>query len=290
MNHLILGYGYCGFYLAKQLLQQGQSVTAISRELNPLFVLEGLKHIATDIIDYCPSQLSDTSDTIVYYMIPPPSHGIDDSLLNAFLQSTSIKPAKVIYFGSSGVYGDHQGKLVNEQTSCHLHYDRQYRRLDAEKQWQDFCQHHAIDCVILRVAGIYGPGRLPIDKAQAQSAIINRNQAPLSNHIYVNDLSHIAVLLALHSKAKGIYNIADNQPKVMGTLQQYVATHLGLPKAPTQSFEQAWQEASPMKREFMRASKQLSIDRLQSTLGKSLQLTPLLIGIQESIITQGLLS
>lgn len=284
MNHLILGYGYCGFYLAKHLLQQGQSVTAISRQLNPLFKLNGLEHVATDVTNYCQSL---PSNTIVYYMIPPPSHGLKDTILQHYLQSTAIKPAKVIYFGSSGVYGCHQGQLINEQAPCHLHHDRQYRRLDAEKQWQDFCHHQAIDCVILRIAGIYGPDRLPIAAAEMQSAVINADEAPLSNHIYIHDLSKIAALLALHQHAKGIYNVADGHPSLMGSLQQHVAAALNLPKAPQQSMEQLWQQASPMKREFMQASKQLSIKRLQDTLGSSFTITPLSVGINESLIAQG---
>jgi len=286
MNHLILGYGYCGYYLAKHLLENGQTVTAVSRHYPPSLVLKGLNHLNTDIAAYHPAN---TSDTIVYYLIPPPSHGIKDSVLQTFLKSSTMKPAKVIYFGSSGVYGCHQGQLINEQANCYLQHERQYRRLDAEKQWQDFCEQQHIDCIILRVAGIYGPGRLPITAAQTQSAIIKSDEAPLSNHIYIKDLTQITALLASHHQAKGIYNIADGHANRMGLLQQQVAKELGIPLAPEQSFEIIWQQASPMRREFMQASKRLSIKHLQDTLGNTLSLTPLSVGVRASLITQGML-
>jgi len=54
MHHLIIGYGYVGYYLAKQLLSTNAEVTAVSRQLNPLFNLPHLNHIACNITSLLP--------------------------------------------------------------------------------------------------------------------------------------------------------------------------------------------------------------------------------------------
>lgn len=284
MHHVIIGYGYTGFHLAKYLISKQKTITAISRHLDETQNVPGVEYVQHDIQT---PFLWTRQNAIVYYLIPPPSTGKQDTLLQTFLKTSNIKPAKLIYFGSSAVYGDQSGSWVDENTSCQVTFDRQFRRLDAENQCQEFAMEKAIDCVLLRIGGIYGPNRLPIDAAIKQSALITPESAPDTNVIYVKDLAQIAALLAITPDAKGIYNISDGLPEPMGTLQQQVATCLGLPPAPFHGFEQVWAEASAMKREFMHASKRLSIKTLEMTLGKSLVFTPKMTAINESLREEG---
>lgn len=283
MHHVIIGYGYTGFHLAKYLISKQETVTAVSRHLDETQNVPGVKYVQQDIQT---PFLQTWHNAIVYYLIPPPHTGKYDTLLQTFLKTSNIKPVKLIYFGSSAVYGDQSGNWVDENTSCKVTCDRQLRRLDAEKQCQEFAMQNAIDCILLRIGGIYGPNRLPIDAAIKQSALIKPESAPDTNLIYVRDLAQIAALLAIIPGAKGIYNISDGLPEPMGSLQQQVATCLGLPPAPFHDFEQVWAEASAMKREFMHASKRLSIKALQMTL-QSLTLTPKKTAISESLREEG---
>jgi nucleoside-diphosphate-sugar epimerase len=280
MHHLIIGYGYCGFYLASHLLKQGQAVTVLSRHQNPAFLLLPLNYLIQDIST---ALTWSEPETVLYYFVPPTSQGQTDTLLQQFISQSSLKLKKVVYCSSTAVYGDHQGAWVDEQALCHLHYSRQYSRLDAEKQWQDYCAQHSIDCIILRAAGIYGPQRLPVEAARHQSPLIHPEEAPFSNHIYVEDLAKITAQLALHSNASGLYNLADGQPQKMGTLQSLTAKALQIQPAPYASFKRIWEQASPMKREFMSASKRLSINALQQALPPTLSLTSLEEGVAASI-------
>lgn len=287
MHHLIIGYGYAGFHLAKYLISKKESVTAVSRHLDDSQNVPGVNYIQHDI--QTPLVWS-KQDTILYYLIPPPATGQHDTLLQAFINVSPIKPAKVIYFGSSGVYGDKSGDWVDEESPCSISFDRQNRRLDAEKQCMQFSIENNIDCVLLRIAGIYGPGRLPIDAARKQATLIDPQFAPATNLIYVKDLAQIAASLAMSNHAQGIYNVADGLPEPMGSLQQHVAKLLGIASAPFQSFQEAWADASAMKREFMQASKCLSIKALQMTLTDSLAITPKEIAISESLHEEGIRS
>ena len=280
MHHLLIGYGYCGYHLAKLLLAQQQEVTALSRHLDPSLKLPGLTHLAHDLAK---PLIWQQEDSILYYLIPPPEEGNTDRLLQHFLAHSDIQALKVIYFGSSGIYGNHRGAWVDEQAPCYLDKPRQKRRANAEEQWRHFCQQQEIDCILLRIAGIYGPKRIPSAAARAGLPLINPEEAPYSNTIYVKDLVNIAYQLACKIQVEGIYNIADGNPSPMGSLQQALAKELNLKPAPYQSFEQAWEQASSMKREFMEASKRLRIDALKITLGQLLHLTPLPEAIRESL-------
>lgn len=279
MHHLILGYGYCGYYLAQELLKDNQQVTAVSRHLDNEMKLPHLSHLKFDLNK--PLHWTEP-DTTVYYLIPPPSQGNYDSFLRQFLTQSVIKAKKIIYFGSSGVYGNHHGAWVDERSECVITNPRQLRRLDAEHQWLDYCNQQAIECILLRVAGIYGPHRLPIEAAKTKMPLIERDEAPFTNQIYIKDLASIAYSLASASNARGLYSVADGDPQPMGTLQQRVAEALNLEQAPIESWNQTFERASPMKREFMHASKKLSIQRLKATMGTTLSLTPMLKAISQS--------
>lgn len=280
MHHLIIGYGYCGYYLARLLLEKQQAVTAISRHLDSSMQLKGLTHQRHDLKQ---PLIWQKNQTVLYYLIPPPEEGEVDSLLEQFLAHSSIQVAKVIYFGSSAVYGDHQGAWVDEQTSWRLGSLRQQRRANAEQQWLQFCEQRAAECILLRIGGIFGPGRVPLEAAKSQVPLIEPKEAPYSNMIYVRDLANIAYQLAIRNNLAGIYNVADGLPRPMGALQQELAKILELPPAPYLSWEQAWQQASPLKREFMQASKCLRIEALKTNLKQSLHFTPFNEAIRDSL-------
>jgi len=270
MHHLILGYGYCGYYLAQKLVNEQQQVTVVSRHVKPELAIPGVKHSCHDIQH---PFIWEIPDTVIYYLIPPPGEGETDLCLRSFLSHASLQAKKVIYFGSSGVYGNHAGQWVTEHAECIIQHPRQLRRLDAEKTWLDYCVKNDILATSLRIAGIYGPGRLPIEAAISGTPLIEPQHAPYTNHIYVNDLVTIAYYLSQEHLLAPIYNIADGHPGPMGSLQQCVAKCLGARKAQYESWDTAWSKAGLMKKEFMLGSKKLDISCLRGQLGSRLTIT-----------------
>lgn len=279
MQHLILGYGYCGYFLAQELIKNGQQVTVVSRHQQQEYSLP-VTHIQQDITHPLPLL---EKDTCIYYLIPPPADGDSDKLVQQFLQHNSNTFKKVIYFGSSGVYGAHQGALVDEEDECRIQHSRQLRRLDAEQQWHTYCTQNNIALTLLRIGGIFGPNRLPITAAQQQQPLIYRQFAPLINHIYVRDLARIAFILANSNDNYRLLNVADGRPLAMGTVQSRIAKMLKIPPAPYQSWEDAWSTASPMKKEFLHGSKKLNINRLLAQLPASFAFTPLDTALKDSL-------
>ncbi len=251
MHFLILGYGFSGYYCAKKLLDDGHQVTAISRNYREDYSLNKLQHICSDVrklnINFKPNG--------IIYCAPPPSEGAYDTLLTETLAELARKNlvANIVYWGSSGVYGDHLGGWVDEGSVCHIDVDIQRRRLDAEKKIQSFAKTNKIMWSVLRVAGMFGPGRMP----STANSVIYLNEAPYSNLVYVEDVAYVATQAVLKNKTVGMLNVSDGLPKKMGTLQRIVANHKG-DTLTEQSYEEVMKSASPMRRYFLGASKRLS--------------------------------
>jgi len=260
MNHLILGYGYSAKYLSQYLLSQGHRVIAYSRTKDQ-DMPKGLRHA---VVDLKSTPLPLQKDVILYYFIPPSDP--QDQLLQHILSQLKIPPLKIVYCGSSGIYGDHQGQKVDESSYCHIQSPRQIARQSAENLIEHFASAHQLPFVLSRVAGIYGPKRLPINAVLSQEPVVKPSQAPLSNHIWVQDLAFILGLLGTKLDYSGILNIADGHPLPMGQMQQQLAQILKQPLAPEADFSSVYNHSSPMKQEFLTQSKHLVIQRLKTLL------------------------
>jgi nucleoside-diphosphate-sugar epimerase len=250
---LILGYGYAGFYCAKKLLADGHQVMGVSRTYPDEYRLEQLNHVCGDIrslnID------GDDKPDAIIYCAPPPSDGVCDTLLTEALAELVRKHlvANIVYWGSSGVYGDHAGGWVDEESACHINSDIQRRRLDAEAQIKTFAEHNRVAWSIMRVAGMFGPGRMP----STNKPVIYLDEAPYTNLVYIEDAAHVAVQAVLHKAGVGTINVSDGVPKKMGTLQRRVAAYQG-EVVIEQHYDEVMVTASVIKRHFLVASKQLS--------------------------------
>lgn len=277
-RHILMGYGYVASHLAKLLIQKNLEVVGISRQI-PKILTPGLHHLSQDIRQ---TQLDLQKEDILYYFIPPHHENEDDVIITDFLKKLTQAPKKIIYIGSSGIYGHHHGQWVDEQSPCHIESLRQTQRQSAESQFDDYCQRHHIPCARLRVAGIYGQERLPFDAVYAQAPVIHPHEAPFINHIYVKDLVNILAYLGTDIIYHGILNIADGTPTPMGALQQQLAKILKCPLAENDYFEKILSTASPMKKEFMSQNKKLNIQRLLQILKPStISLTPMNAALTE---------
>lgn len=281
MKHLILGYGYCGYYLAQELLKQRHRVWTLSRNIKDDYLLDGVTHLQGDLFsNFCFSE----SVSVIHYLIPPQSAGKNDERIKQWLDSNTIQTKKIVYYGSSGVYGDQNGELTDENTPCILEFDRQHRRLDAERLLTAYGDAHNIPVLLLRIAGIMGPDRLPIQAILDKQSVIKVSEAPWSNTIYVKDLVKIALLAVNKIKKTSIYNVSDGIPTPMGSTQRLLAILMQLNRIYEKSFSEIYDEASEFKREFLMSSKKLSIDKLKKLLKSELELTEKVNAIKESLM------
>lgn len=173
------------------------------------------------------------------------------------------------YLSTTGVYGDHQGGWVDEETPLAPTTRRGRLRVMAERQWQDLAARAGLPLHIFRLAGIYGPGRGPFEKVRKGTArrIIRPNQ--YFSRIHVDDIANVLAASIARPRPGAIYNVADDEPSPPEDVLTHAAHLLGLPPPPEVPFDEA--EMSPMARSFYAESKRVSNDRIKDELGVRLR-------------------
>jgi len=268
---VIVGCGYVGGRLARAEEQCGHPVRAIvqTAESAERLSLAGVNAMALDLDQTVSIDPGWTRDVVLYYLVPPPSHGTTDPrlahLLSALVPATL--PARVILLSTSGVYGDCGGAWVNEDRLPQPQADRARRRLDAEQQLRTWSARTQVPIVILRVPGIYGPGRLPLERLRAGEPVLRESESPWSNRVHVNDLVSALQAAAERGRPGAVYNVSDGHPTTMTDYFNRVADVAGLPRPPQIALSAADARLSAGMRSYLAESKRLDIRRLRDELG-----------------------
>ena len=179
-----------------------------------------------DVADTLPAL--PTTSSVIFYFAPPPSLGTEDTRLRSFLNVIQSKalPRKIVYISTSGVYGDCKGEWVTEEREAKPRTDRARRRLAAENLLRDWERANSIPVVILRVSGIYGPGRLPLERLRRGTPVLREEECGYSNRIHADDLASVCIAAA--ERGVGIYNVSDGHPSTM-TINGYdLSTRTGV--------------------------------------------------------------
>jgi nucleoside-diphosphate-sugar epimerase len=279
---LIVGFGDIGQRMAKFALQAGQSVAALVR--SPRSML-GVSAIAGDL-DRAESlvELAELSSGVLFHFAPPPGAGLHDTRTTHLLAALEgTPPRRIIYISTSGVYGDCAGAWVDETYPVNPGNERSRRRVDAERQLSAFSERHAMPLVILRVPGIYGPGRLPLERIRRGDPVVCLEEAPQgslwSNRIHADDLAAIAIRAAQDDASPGIYNVSDDEPSSMTYYIYRVADAVGLPRPPCVSLAEAQRTFSPGILDYLNESRRLDNRRMKAKLGISLRYPTLAEGL-----------
>jgi nucleoside-diphosphate-sugar epimerase len=170
----------------------------------------------------------------------------------------------LLYVSTSGVYGDCQGRWIDEAECLKPQSDRGRRRLAAELHLRAWSARTGGKSVTLRVPGIYGPGRLPEERLRKGLPILRAEDAPYTNRIHADDLADAALLALGKGAAGAAYNVSDGAPTSMTDYFLQCAALLGLPVPPQVPLDEARATLSPMLLSFFEESKRLRCDRLRA--------------------------
>lgn len=170
------------------------------------------------------------------------------------------------YLSTTGVYGDHDGGWVDEDTPLAPSSRRGQMRVAAEQAWADIT---GLPLHIFRLAGIYGPGRGPFAKLRKGTArrIIKPNQ--VFSRIHVEDIARVLRASIAQPHPGAVYNLCDDAPAPPQDVIACAAEMLGMPIPPEVPFDSA--EMSPMARSFYGESKRVSNTRIKKELGVTLR-------------------
>ncbi|WP_026782378.1 SDR family oxidoreductase [Pleomorphomonas koreensis] len=196
-----------------------------------------------------------------------PAEGPDggDRVLPVLAEALAAEsPAAVAYLSTVGVYGDHDGAWVDEESECRPQSARSLARVRAEDQWLDFGARSGVPVAVLRLSGIYGPGRNAFVNLADGSARRLVKPGQVFNRIHVEDIA-AAVDRVFATGASGLFNITDDEPAPPQDVVAYAAGLMGVPPPPEQDFATA--DLSPMARSFYGENKRVANGRSKSMLG-----------------------
>jgi nucleoside-diphosphate-sugar epimerase len=182
----------------------------------------------------------------------------------------ALKLRSVVYLSTLGVYGDRQGDWVDEDAAPLPTSDRTRKRLAAERVWQDFGRRRRIPVAILRLAGIYGPGRNALTQVARGDARRILKPGQIFNRIHVDDIAQ-AIDAAFARKASGIFNVADDEPSTTSDPLVFAAKLLGVPPPPEIAYDDAAPTMSPLAKSFWQECRRVKNDKLKRELGVTLR-------------------
>lgn len=292
MHHLlIIGCGDIGQRVARLWNESGTDIFGMVRNpaQEPLLNNLCIRPVAADLDR--PATLKDlpVKAALIYYFAPPPDNGDDDPRMRAFVQLLGDQnlPHKIVYISTTGVYGHCDGGWVTEQSLLNPQTTRGKRRLAAERILMEWHKRTAIPVVILRVAGIYGPGRLPIERLQSGQPVLDEKEAPYSNRIHADDLARVCLYAAqLTESGYRVYNVSDGHPTTMTDYFNRVAKIAGLKPPRIIPLTQAAQEFSPMMMSFLNESKRVDNHKMLAELGITLLYPDLETGLEHCMSGQ----
>lgn len=179
----------------------------------------------------------------------PTQHGDPSLALLRDQLGAAPKLRNIVFLSTVGVYGDHGGAWVDETTPPHPALERGDGRLAAERDWQALGAGRGVPLVILRLAGIYGPGQNALENVRQGRARRLVKPGQVFNRIHVADIAQ-AIDAAFARNADGVFNVCDDEPTPPGDPIVFAANLLGVTPPPEIPFDQAAKTMTPMALSF----------------------------------------
>ncbi|MGR3803417.1 SDR family oxidoreductase [Marinibacterium profundimaris] len=224
-------------------------------------------------------------DGVTHLLTSVAPRGEGDPVLNAFRDQIAARADQfdwVGYLSTTGVYGDHDGGWVDEDTPLEPSTRRGKWRQAAEAEWQAI---PGLPLHIFRLAGIYGPGRGPFAKVRNGTARRIVKPGQVFSRIHVDDIAQVLLASIDRPNPGAVYNLCDDDPAPPQEVIAHAAELLGLPLPPEIPFDEA--EMTPMARSFYAESKRVKNDRIKEELGIALRYPDYRSGLAALLAAEG---
>lgn len=259
------GLGFSAEILASRLKSKGWQAAGTTRTRGRVEALATRGYEAH--LFGSPAPLQDATHILV--SIPPGGAG-DPVLAHHAQDLAEVRPAWLGYLSTTGVYGDHAGAWVDEQTPPAPQSERAKRRVAAEQAWTQWGRAHGVPVHIFRLAGIYGPGRNQLESLRDGTARRIVKPGQVFSRIHVDDIATVLEASIAKPNAGAIYNLCDDEPAPPHEVIDYAAKLLNMSPPPLERFEDAASTMSEMALSFYADSKRVRNDRIKSELGVKL--------------------
>jgi nucleoside-diphosphate-sugar epimerase len=273
INLVCFGFGLTAKYFVKELLRNKYKIklitTSRSNSSNNKFLNINYKNFHLDnnkfdkkIIKY----ILNASHILV--SIPPRNR--KDLVIENFYNEISLnkKIKWLAYLSSTSVYGNHNGKWVDERSKLLSNNDTGINRIGAENEWLKLNRYHLVPTRIFRLSGIYSPERnIFLRLAREQVRYVKKSNHFFSR-IHVADIAQVLSKSLIYSKPGEIYNVADNMPCSNDQTISYACNLMGVKIPPSENFQLL--KDSEMKN-FYKDSKKVGNFKIKKDLKVKLQ-------------------
>jgi nucleoside-diphosphate-sugar epimerase len=266
MQVAILGCGYVGLELGRQLAERGHRPVGVRRSDEGLGAIEeaGFESVRADVTDPDSLEAVPDADAIVFAA----SAGGRDAAAAREVYVEGLRtavehfgarenpPDRLVYTGSTGVYGDHGGDWVDEETPIEPESEKAGVLAEAERIAIEDAPKHGIDGTVARFGGLYGPGRFRLDRYL---------EGPVTegylNMVHRDDAAGAVRFLLEENLARGeVVLVVDDEPVSKWTFADWLADQCGEDPPAKQTVAQRLEggDRSKSARQRLRASKRCS--------------------------------
>ncbi len=244
-NIIFVGYGYVAKHVSTLEKRANTSLFALTRDPEKCSALraQGVGAIEGDLDRSCNFGALPLPGSGIYYFAPPPGTGTQDPRMDVFLNALSINtpPGRIVYISTTGVYGTPTSNtLIHEDSPTQPTVERGQRRLDAERKLLTWGKNHPqCQVIILRVSGIYGPDKLPLERIKRAEPLLDNSSPSYVNLIHIEDLAQVCFQAMRTNPPRAIYNVSDGHPLLMSEYFQSIAHAFNYPAPPLISMAEA---------------------------------------------------
>ena len=270
MDVAILGCGYVGLELGRRLTAAGHRAIGVRRSDAGIEAIEaaGFEAVRADVTESDGLAAIPDADAVVF---AASSGGRDaaaarevyvEGLRRAIdhFGDREAPPDRFVYTSSTGVYGDHDGDWVDEETPIEPTTDKTEVLAEAERIARERTADRGIDGTVARLAGIYGPGRTRLGRYV---------EGPVTegylNMIHRDDAAGAIRFLLEEDLARGeVVLVVDDEPVSKWELADWLADQCGVASPPKRTKAERLEEGlSERAKRRIRTSKRCSNEKLR---------------------------
>lgn len=282
----IFGLGYSARVLADRLRAEGWQIAGTTRDDDKAYKLHAAgidAHLFDRGRPLIDPQKALAGTTHLLSSVPPDDWG--DAVLDHHQEDLARLSDLTWagYLSTTGVYGDHDGAFVDEDSALKPQALRSRRRAAAERAWWDFHRLSAKSTQVFRLAGIYGPGRNALVERLSGRARMIEKPGHFFSRIHVDDIAQVLRASIQRPQAHRIYNVADDLPAPQAEVMAYACELLHLPPPPKISFDEAKATMSEIALSFWADNKRVKNQRIKEELGVRLAYPTYREGLQAQL-------
>lgn len=253
---LIFGYGFIGAAFAISARHAGYDISATARTAEKREALAALGVIPVDPAD---THALHDAFTDAEAVLITPAPGDDGCPAFAALKPVSTPHKWIGYLSTTGVYGDRSGGWVFEDSALAPTSTEGRRRVLAESQWL------SVGAQVFRLPGLYGPGRNVIERLMDGTARRIHKPDHVFSRLHHDDCASALLASLSRPRARGIYNLCDDEPAPADTVLAWASELCGLPLPAEIAFDDPG--LSPNMKRFYQDNKRVSNARAKAELG-----------------------